>query len=326
MLDASIIASQIPHVLKGTNFTNLGARYEGKVRDNYTQGDRRILITTDRLSAFDRIIALIPFKGQVLNALTRFWFENTKDICPNYVESYPDPNVIMGTECKPLMLEMIVRGYITGSTTTSAWYNYEKGVRNFCGNELPEGLKKNQRLPYPIITPTTKAAHGEHDANLSGIEAVERGLVTMEEWDQLSHYALGLYMRGVEVAARQGVILVDTKYEFGRMPDGKIVVIDEIHTPDSSRFWIANTYEEKMAKGEEPDNINKEFLRLWLANQGYRGEGEMPTIPQDILIETAQKYIQAYEMITGQTFTAELGEVLPRIEKNLQPYMLTPAS
>lgn len=321
MLDRATIASQIPHVLKGTNFANLGEYYEGKVRDNYTQGNRRILITTDRLSAFDRIIALIPFKGEVLNAMTKFWFENTKDICPNYIESYPDPNVIVGKECKPIMLEMIVRGYITGSTTTSAWYNYEKGVRNFCGNQLPDGLKKNQRLPEPIITPTTKAAHGEHDANLSGIEAVERGLVTMEEWEQLSQYALGLYMRGVEVAARQGVILVDTKYEFGRDPDGKVVLIDEIHTPDSSRFWIAETYAEKMAAGQEPDNINKEFLRLWLANQDYRGEGDVPPIPEDVIVETAEKYIKAYEMITGQSFTGHPGEVLPRIEENLKPYI-----
>ena len=322
MLTPEVIASQIPYILKGTNFTNLGERYEGKVRDNYTQGNRRILITSDRLSAFDRVIALIPFKGEVLNAITKFWFENTKDICPNYIESYPDPNVIVGKECKPIMLEMIVRGYITGSTTTSAWYNYEKGVRNFCGNVLPEGLKKNQRLPFPIITPTTKAAHGEHDANVSGEEAIAMGLVTKEEWEQLSNYTLGLYARGVEVAARQGVILVDTKYEFGRDPEGKIVLIDEIHTPDSSRFWIAATYEEKMAIGQEPDNINKEFLRLWMANQGYRGEGEMPPIPQEVIVETALKYIQAFEMITGEAFKAEPGVVLTRIENNLKPYAL----
>ncbi len=322
MLDRATIASQIPHVLKGTNFANLGEYYEGKVRDNYTQGDRRILITTDRLSAFDRIIALIPFKGEVLNAMTKFWFENTKDICPNYIESYPDPNVIVGKQCKPVMLEMIVRGYITGSTSTSAWTNYEKGVRNLCGNQLPEGLVKNQRLPQPIITPSTKAAHGEHDTNLSGIEAVERGLVTMEEWEQLSQYALGLYMRGVEIAARQGVILVDTKYEFGRDSTGKIMIIDEIHTPDSSRFWIAETYAEKMAAGKEPDNINKEYLRLWLANQGYVGEGDVPAIPEDVIVETAEKYIKAFEMITGQSFVGHPGEVLPRIEENLKPFML----
>jgi phosphoribosylaminoimidazole-succinocarboxamide synthase len=322
MLSRETIASQIPHVLKGTNFTNLGARYEGKVRDNYTQGERRILITTDRLSAFDRIIALVPFKGQVLNAMTKFWFENTKDICPNYIESYPDPNVIVGTECKPLMLEMIVRGYITGSTSTSAWTVYANGGRNICGNILPEGLKKNQKLPAPIITPSTKAEHGMHDANVTPQEAVQMGLVTQAEWEELSKYALGLFARGTEIAAKQGVILVDTKYEFGRMPDGKIVIIDEIHTPDSSRFWIAKSYEERMAAGQEPENINKEFLRLWLAERGYKGEGEVPVVPEDVLCETAEKYIQAYEMITGQSFTAEPGEVLPRIEENLKPYAL----
>lgn len=322
MISKEIIASQIPMVLKGTNFANLGTRYEGKVRDNYTQGDKRILITTDRLSAFDRIIALIPFKGQVLNAMTKFWFENTKDICPSHVIEYPDPNVIVGHECKPLKVEMIVRGYITGSTGTSLWFNYEKGARNVCGNILPDGLKKNQRLPMPIITPTSKAEHGEHDENLSAEQILERGLLTKDEWEKLSHYVLMLYARGVEVAARQGVILVDTKYEFGRNKEGEIVLIDEIHTPDSSRFWIANSYEQRLSEGKEPENINKEFLRLWLAERGYRGEGEIPEIPQEIIIETAEKYIQAYELITGQEFKAEPGEQLERITKNLAPYFI----
>ncbi len=322
MLSPETIASQIPYVLKGTNFANLGDRYEGKVRDNYTQGDKRILITTDRLSAFDKIIALIPFKGQVLNEMTKFWFEKTKDICPNYIIEYPDPNVIVGKECKPIMVEMIVRGYITGSTTTSAWYNYERGVRNFCGNELPDGMIKNQRLPMPIITPTTKAAHGEHDKNITPAEIVSSGLLSQEDWDKLSNYALGLYMRGVEIAAANGVILVDTKYEFGKTADGEIVVIDEIHTPDSSRYWIADTYAQRMKEGKEPDNINKEFLRLWLSNQGYMGEGEVPVIPQEVIVETAQKYIQAFELITGQEFKGEEGEALSRITKNLEPYFI----
>ena len=325
MIPRDVIASQIPHVLKGTNFTNLGSYYEGKVRDNYTQGNRRILITSDRLSAFDRVIALIPFKGQVLNALTQFWFENTKDICPNYIESYPDPQVIVGKECKPIMVEMIVRGYITGSTSTSAWTVYANGGRNIGGNVLPEGLKKNQRLPMPIITPTSKAAHGDHDANLTPTQILEQGLLTAEQWEKLSNYALMLYARGVEVAARQGVILVDTKYEFGFTPEGEIVVIDEIHTPDSSRFWIAGTYEERLAAGQEPENINKEFLRLWLANKGYTGEGEIPEIPQDVICETAEKYIQAYEMITGLEFKAAPGDVLSRIEENLKPFFITSA-
>lgn len=321
MLSRDVIAAQLPHVLKGTNFSGLGEFYEGKVRDNYTKGDRRILITSDRLSAFDRIIALVPFKGQVLNTMTKFWFENTKDICPNYVTDYPDPNVIVGEECKPLMVEMVVRGYITGSTTTSLWYNYEQGVREMGGNTLPDGLKKNDKLPEPIITPTTKAAHGDHDKNITPAEIVEQGLLTQEEWDRLADYSLKLYARGVEVAAKQGVILVDTKYEFGRNKDGEIVLIDEIHTPDSSRFWIAETYESNLAEGKEPDNINKEFLRLKLAEQGFIGEGEVPPVSDDLRIQTAEKYIQAFEMITGQTFTAEPGDVQTRIENNLKPYL-----
>lgn len=323
MLSADVIALQIPYVLKGTHFENLGSYYEGKVRDNYTLGDRRILITTDRLSAFDRIIALIPFKGQVLNQLTRFWFEETKDICPNYVLEYPDPNVIVGEECQPLMVEMIIRGYITGSTTTSLWYNYERGVRQMGGNTLPDGLKKNMKLPEPILTPTTKAAQGEHDANITPTEIVEQGLLTQEEWDFLADATRRLYARGVEIAAKQGVILVDTKYEFGRNSNGQIVLIDEIHTPDSSRFWIQDTYESNLAAGLEPDNINKEFLRLKLAEQGFVGEGEVPPVSDELKVQTAQKYIEAYEMITGQTFSAEPGDVMARLQSNLSPYFNT---
>lgn len=320
MLSEETIAAQIPHVLKGTNFSNLGERYEGKVRDNYTLGDRRILITSDRLSAFDRIIALIPFKGQVLNQLTKFWFEETKDICPNYVEAYPDPNVIVGQECEPLMVEMVIRGYITGSTTTSLWYNYEKGLREMGGNKLPDGLRKNMRLPEPIITPTTKAEYGGHDSNITPREIVDQGILTVDEWKYLARKTRELYARGVLVAARQGVILVDTKYEFGRNKDGEIVLIDEIHTPDSSRYWVESTYEERIANGEEPDNINKEFLRLKLAEQGFIGEGDVPEISDELKVQTAQKYIEAYELITGKEFEAESGDVLGRIESNLAPY------
>jgi phosphoribosylaminoimidazole-succinocarboxamide synthase len=322
MLDTQTIAAQIPNVLTGTHFKNLGSLYEGKVRDNYTQGEKRILITSDRLSAFDRIIALIPFKGQVLTELAKFWFNETKDICPNHMLDDPDPNVMVGIECTPLKVEMVIRGYITGSTTTSAWYNYNKGVRNFCGNKLPEGLVKNQKLEKAIITPTTKGDHGDHDRNITPEEIVAQGLVTQKQWDILADYTRKLYARGVEVAAKQGVMLVDTKYEFGQTADGKIVLIDEIHTPDSSRYWITATYEGKIANGEEPDNINKEFLRLWLAKQGFIGEGEVPAIPDEVKVQTAEKYIQAYEMITGKTFQAEVGNTLARIEKNLTPYFL----
>mgnify|MGYP000509772373 CR=1 FL=1 len=321
MISAEVIAQQIPNVLKGTHFEGLGDYYEGKVRDNYTAGDRRILITSDRLSAFDKIIALIPFKGQVLNQLTRFWFEETKDICPNYVTDYPDPNVIVGQECEPLKVEMVIRGYITGSTTTSLWYNYDKlGLRELGGNKLPDGLRKNMKLPVPIITPTTKASYGGHDANITPQEIVDQGILTVEEWKYLARKTRELYAHGVLVAARQGVILVDTKYEFGRNKDGEIMLIDEIHTPDSSRFWVEDTYEARLAAGEEPDNINKEFLRLKLAEQGFIGEGEVPAVSDELKVETAQKYIEAYELITGQEFLAEAGDVTARIEANLASY------
>ena len=326
MFDLEKIRQQIPYALKGTNFENLGTRYEGKVRDNYygkvVNGKvARIIVSTDRLSAFDRIITTIPFKGQVLTQMAKFWFENTADIIDNHVIEYPDPNVVVGVECKALPMEMIVRGYLTGVTTTSAWYNYERGVRNFCGNILPEGMKKDQKFEKPILTPSTKAEHGSHDESVSGEDIVKRGLVTQEQYDFVADAALKLYARGVEIAAKQGIILVDTKYEFGTTPDGKIVLIDEIHTPDSSRFWFADGYEERLAKGEEQKKIDKEYVRQWLAGKGFIGEGEIPAIPDDVRIETARRYIEAFELITGNLFEAEVGEVLGRVETALQKYV-----
>lgn len=322
MIDDQIIREQLDKTLSRTDFPFLNAeKYEGKVRDNYTMGDKRLLITTDKLSAFDRIITTIPFKGQVLNQITTFWFEKTKDICGAYYESSPDPAAAFGEECEPLMVEMVVRGYITGSTGTSIWYKYNtEGRRNIYGIDFPDGLQKNQKLPEPVITPTTKAAKGDHDEELTPTQIVEENLLTQEEWDELSSKTLALYKAGVEHAAKQGVILVDTKYEFGRNSKGEIVLIDEIHTPDSSRFWIAETYEQKIANGEEPDNINKEYLRLWLANQGYMGDGEMPEITDEVRIETAKKYIEAYELITGQEFKPEVGDSHARIESNLKKF------
>ena len=322
MLTEEQIRTQLQHCLAGTNFSEFGKRYEGKVRDNYTQEDKRILVVTDRLSAFDKIICLIPFKGQVLNQMAQFWFEETKDICGNHVIEFPDPNVVVAKECEPLAVEMVVRGYITGSTTTSAWHHYnEKGVRNFCGNQLPEGLKKDQKLAENILTPSTKAEKGEHDESVAPEVLLERGVITQEEWDYLADVSLKLFARGQEVAAKQGIILVDTKYEFGKDKDGNIILIDEIHTPDSSRFWVAETYEERFAKGESPQNLNKEYLRLWLAEQGFIGEGDIPEIPDDVKVETARRYIEAYELITGQTFQGEPCEdVEARIKGNLASY------
>lgn len=321
MIDIAKLTAQIPYTLNTTDFPGLGKKYEGKVRDNYTRGDQRILIITDRLSAFDRIITTIPFKGQVLNQISQFWFEQTKDIIGNHVIEFPDPNVVVARECKPLLVEMVVRGYITGVTSTSAWYHYERGERNFCGNKLPDGLRKNQKLAKPIITPSTKAEHGGHDESVSGEEILKRGILTHEQWDFLSDAVLKLYNRGVDICARQGIILVDTKYELGISPDGEILLIDEIHTPDSSRFWFANEYEKRLAAGEEQKKIDKEYLREWLADRGFRGDGEVPAIPDEIRAETGRRYIEAYELITGREFKAEVGPVGERVKKNLAKYM-----
>lgn len=321
MLSLDTIKAQIPHCLEGTDFPTLGEKYEGKVRDNYTKDDRRIIIVSDRLSAFDRIITLVPFKGQVLNQMAQFWFDQTKDIMGNHVIEFPDPNVVVAKECTPLPIEMVVRGYITGVTTTSAWYNYEKGVRNFCGNVLPDDLKKNQKFDKPILTPSTKALKGGHDESVSREQILERTDLTAEQYDQIAEKSLALYLKGVEVAAKQGIILVDTKYEFGTTPEGEIVLIDEIHTPDSSRFWYANEYDARLAAGEEQKKIDKEYLREWLADKGFIGEGEVPEIPDEIRAETARRYIEAYELITGRSFIAEVGSVMDRLSNNLQPYL-----
>lgn len=321
MISKENIEAQISNCLNETSFPGLGEQYVGKVRDNYTKDGKRFIIVSDRLSAFDKVICLVPFKGQVLNQMAKFWFENTKEIIGNHVIEFPDPNVVVAKECKPLPIEMVVRGYITGVTTTSAWYNYEKGVRNFCGNDLPEGLRKNQKFDQPILTPSTKALQGDHDESVSKEEIFKRTDLTEEKYNKIADAALKLYQRGVEIAEKQGIILVDTKYEFGETEDGEIVLIDEIHTPDSSRFWFADEYEERFAAGEEQKKIDKEYLREWLADHGFMGEGEIPEIPKDVLVETARRYIEAYELITGQGFVAEVEKVLPRLEKNLSKYL-----
>lgn len=318
MIPTDQIQAQLPFCLEETDFPTLGEKYIGKVRDNYTSGDKRYLISSDRLSAFDRVICTIPFKGQVLTQMAKFWFEQTKDIIGNHVISYPDPQVCVGIQCTPLPIEMVVRGYITGVTSTSAWFNYEKGVRNFCGNVLPEGLKKNQKFDKPILTPSTKAEHGDHDESVSKEEILKRTSLTPEQYDFIADASLKLYNRGVEIAAKQGIILVDTKYEFGLTPTGEIVLIDEIHTPDSSRFWFADEYEKRFAAGDEQKKIDKEYLREWLAERGFTGDGEIPVIPDDIKVETARRYIEAYELVTGQNFEAEVGDVTERIKKNLE--------
>lgn len=317
MISKDQIQAQLKYSFDQTSFPDLGQYYAGKVRDNYILGEKRILITTDKVSAFDRILTTIPFKGEVLTQMALFWFDQTKDIVGNHVIDSPDPNVIIGRQCNPIEVEMVVRGYVTGVTTTSVWYHYEKGVRNFCGNQLPDGMKKNQKLDKPIITPSTKAAQGDHDESISSKECVERGLVSQKQMDELCDISLALYNRGVEHAAKTGIILVDTKYEFG-LWDGKIILMDEIHTPDSSRFWFIDEYDERFKKGIEQKKIDKEYIREWLADKGFRGQGPVPQIPDEVRIEAASKYIQAYELITGNTFNASVGEILGRVESNLK--------
>jgi len=311
------IKEQINFTLKETNLENLGKKYKGKVRDVYVAEDKIFLISTDRQSAFDRNLANIPFKGQVLTQTSAFWFENTKDIIQNHVIDIPDPNVVVCKKLKVFPVEFVIRGYITGVTSTSAWTAYEKGERNFCGNTLPEGLKKNQKFPNPIITPTTKS--DEHDEKISAEEIVKRGLMTQEQWDFVADKTQKLFQRGTEIAAKNGLILVDTKYEFGYDKQGNIFLIDEIHTPDSSRYWLKDTYEERLEKGEEPENIDKEFLRLWFKEHcdPYNDE-TLPEAPEELVIELSKRYIKLYEMITGKQFEAEIGDVKERIETNLK--------
>ena len=319
MLYDIILKKQLKFTLDKTNF-KIGKKYEGKVRDNYTLNGKRIIITTDRISAFDRVLCSIPFKGQVLNQTSAFWFEKTKKIVENHVISVPDPNVMVVKECKPYPVEMVVRGYITGVTTTSAWYNYERGIRNFCGNILPEGLKKNQKFDKPMITPSTKAEKGLHDESISGEEVIKRKLIDEKIYNQMEKAALALFDFGTKLVAKNNLILVDTKYEFGEL-NGKLVLIDEIHTPDSSRFWIKDTYEELFSKGQEPQKLDKEYVRQWLANKGFIGEGSIPEIPDEIKIEAAKRYIRAYEMITGKEFEAKNEDVMERIERNLKNHL-----
>ena len=316
MINDEILKNQLNFNLEKTNF-NIGKRYEGKVRDNYLLGDKRLIITTDRISAFDRVLCTIPFKGQVLNQTSAFWFEKTKDIVKNHVLQVPDPNVTVARECKLIPVEMVVRGYLTGVTTTSAWYNYEKGVRDFCGNKLPDGMKKDQKFDKPIITPSTKAEKGAHDESVSGEEMIKRGIVDEKIYRQMEKVAIELYNFGKELVAKNNLILVDTKYEFGLDEDGNLTLIDEIHTPDSSRFWIKDTYDKLFSEGKEPQKLDKEYVRQFLANKGFIGEGEIPEIPDEVKIEAAKRYIKAYEMITGKEFEAEIEDISNRIKQNL---------
>ena len=302
------------------NFPGQTSVYHGKVRDVYSIGDDLlVMIATDRISAFDVILPKgIPFKGQVLNQIAEYFLDSTADIVPNWKEAVPDPMVTAGKRAEGFKVEMIVRGYLAGS----AWRDYEKGCREICGVKLPEGMKENQKFPSPILTPTTKADEG-HDMNISREEIIAQGIVSKEDYEQIEKYALALFERGSKMAAEKGLILVDTKYEFGKY-DGKVILIDEIHTPDSSRYFYADGYEERLEKNETQRQLSKEFVRQWLIENGFMGkEGQtVPEMTPEFCESVSQRYIELYEHITGKKFVkADEDDLNKRIENNVTAYL-----
>jgi phosphoribosylaminoimidazole-succinocarboxamide synthase len=321
MIAKQKIIENIPNVIKTVNLPkSFGKKQQGKVRDLYFLKDQRIIITTDRQSAFDRILGFIPFKGQVLTQLSEFWFNKTKDIVDNHLIAVPDPNTMVVKECELIPVEMVVRGYLTGVTSTSTWTAYEKGERIIYGIKFPEGMKKNQKMQKPIITPTTKADLGAHDERLTRNDILKSKIVPEKLYKQMEKVSLALFDKGTKICARAGIILVDTKYEFG-LYKGKLTLIDEIHTPDSSRFWVKKSYTERFKKGLEPKNFDKEFLRIWFKEKGFSGDGKIPKMPSDFIVKVSQRYQKIYEMITGEKFKVDLKEKpQKRITKNLSEF------
>ncbi len=321
-MDDAALVRQISHVVTSLKVKWPYAHESGKVRENFGLPDgRRIVVTTDRLSAFDRVVTAVPYKGQVLNQLSAFWFRCLDDIIPNHLLDVPDPNVSVVRECVPLPVEVIVRGYITGVTSTSLWTLYAQGNRVIYGHTLAEGLQKDDKLPEPLITPTTKAQRGQHDESLTCAEVVERGLVDKKIWDRVQDAALAVFHRGQQVAEEAGFLLVDTKYEFGVAADGTLMLIDEAHTPDSSRFWTVDSYDEMRRRGGPPSNWDKEFVRLWYVGQQYRGEGPVPPLPDDVIVQAAARYIGLYQGLTGAVFEPGPAPATKRIEKVVRSYL-----
>jgi phosphoribosylaminoimidazole-succinocarboxamide synthase len=319
-MDIESLRARAHQVLRDATIPELPNHYSGKVRDNYDMPDgSRVIIATDRLSAFDLILCAIPFKGEVLTQTARFWFEHTADICPNHVLAYPDPNVVVGQRLDILPVEIVVRGYLAGTTSTSVLTMYKSGLRSMYGHALPDGMRDNERLPSPIITPTSKANYGGHDAPLTADEIIGQQLLTPGQWQQLSEYALALFARGQAMAAERGLILADTKYEFGTDATGRILLADEIHTPDSSRYWRASSYQARFEAGERPESFDKDFVRSWVAARCDPYKDPIPEIPEELILATAAVYIEAFETITGRRFALpkDPGPVLARIRRNL---------
>jgi phosphoribosylaminoimidazole-succinocarboxamide synthase len=331
MIAESQIRAQLPYTLRQLDLP-LGELYRGKVRDNYATGDRIVMVTTDRVSAFDHVLGTIPFKGEVLSRLTLFWFDKVKDLAPTHLLDAPDPSVMVVKKAQPLPVEIVIRGYLTGSL----WRDYQAGKAGAYGIDWPAGLRKDQRFDEPIITPSTKAQYGKHDEPISEAEIVKQGLVAPEVWREATAVARRLFQRGQEWARSRGLILVDTKYEMGvaadddgsagggaeakpKHPKGKLTVIDEIHTPDSSRYWVADAYEERLARGADQEMLDKENIRQWLIREhGFSGHGKPPPLSDDVRVMLATKYMEVFERLTGEAFRSEVGSVATRIQKNLR--------
>jgi len=323
MVDKAALGAYAGYVLEDATIPELPNHYRGKVRDNYDLPDgRRIIIASDRLSAFDRNLAAIPLKGQVLTQTAKFWFEATADICPNHVIEYPDPNVLIGRKLTILPVEIVVRDYLAGTTGTSILSLYKAGQREMYGIRLADGMRDNEKLPETIITPTSKAFHGGHDEPLTPAEIVGQGLLSEQQWKTVTDYALALFAKGRAIARERGLILVDTKYEFGIDESGTIMIADEIHTPDSSRYWFAESYQQRFEAGERPESFDKDFVRTWVVARCDPYKDEIPEIPQDVVLETSRVYIDAFERITGQTFALPDPnvQVLERVRGNLKAF------
>ncbi len=320
MIDIETLKEHIDYTLESTHLAGIGERRQGKVRDIYIAPHRTILVASDRYSAFDRNLALVPFKGAMLTGIASFWFDATKDIIQNHIVAMPDPNVIVCKKCTVLPIEVVVRGYITGVTGTALWTLYMTGKRDFGDFTLPDGMKKNQKLDHPILTPTTKS--DEHDRPVTNAEIVSEGMVEEGLWKQVCEKALALFARGTEIAASRGLILVDTKYEFGVDEDGVLTLVDEIHTPDSSRYWKLASYANRFDSGLEPEYFDKEFLRLWFKEHSDPyNDKVLPEAPKEMVAELSRRYIEIYETLTGKEFTADFSvPIEERIANNLKSY------
>ncbi len=317
-IDQSLLEELCNKTLDTTDFPELGERHVGKVRDSYVQDDRRTIVVSDRVSAFDVVLGTIPLKGQVLNQMAAFWFHKLADVAPNHLIDVPDPSVSVVKNCRILPVEFVYRGYLTGSSSTSIWTAYERGERSYCGHTLPEGMKRHEALPEALLTPTTKAEQGAHDELTSKAEIIASGTMSEALYARAEAITSRLFAAGSHFAKERGLILVDTKYELGLDEAGEIVVIDEIHTPDSSRYWYLDSYDEAMSAGRSPKAIDKEYVRLWLGERGYKGEGTPPQLPTEVRCEAARRYIAAFEQVSGTRFEPDLDEPVARIRRNLE--------